>query len=167
ALDGVRVPAANLIGGEGEAFKIVMEGLSGGRIGVAAQALGIAESAFERALAYAKERKQFDRPISELQAIQFKLADMHTRIESSRLLTYRAAWLKEHKRPFTSESAMCKLHASETAAFVTDEAIQIHGGYGYIAEFEVERMYRDARITRIYEGTSEVQRLIIAKMLLS
>ncbi len=167
ALDGVRVPAANLIGSEGQGFKIVMEALGGGRIGVASQALGIAEGAFERALAYSKERKQFGHPICDMQAIQFKLADMWTRIETSRLLTYRAAWLKENQKPYTSESAMCKMHASETAAFVTDEAIQIHGGYGYIAEFEVERMYRDARITRIYEGTSEVQRLIIAKSLLS
>jgi butyryl-CoA dehydrogenase len=166
ALDGVRVPASNLIGAEGDGFRIVMEGLGGGRIGVASQALGIAEAAFDRALAYSKERKQFGRPIGEMQAIQFKLADMWTRIETSRLLTYRAAWLKEHQRSYTLESAMCKLHASETAAFVTDEALQIHGGYGYIAEFDVERMYRDARITRIYEGTSEVQRLIIAKMLL-
>lgn len=166
ALDNVRVPLGNLIGSEGHGFKIVMEGLNGGRIGVASQALGIAEGAFERSLAYAKERKAFGRPICELQAIQFKLADMATRIETSKLLTYRAAWLKEHKRSFTMESAMCKLHASETAAFVTDEAIQIHGGYGYITDFEVERMYRDARITRIYEGTSEIQRIIISKMLL-
>ncbi len=167
ALDGVRVPCGNLIGVEGQGFKIAMEALSGGRIGVASQALGIAEGAFDRALAYAKERTQFGHPISETQAIQFKLADMATRIETSKLLTYRAAWLKEMKRSYTMESAMCKMHASETASFVTDEAIQIHGGYGYITDFEVERMYRDARITRIYEGTSEIQRLIIAKMLLS
>lgn len=166
ALDAVRVPEANLVGAEGQGFKIVMEALGGGRIGVASQALGIAEGAYDLAVAYAKERTQFGRPICELQAIQFKLADMLTRIESSRLLTYRAAWLKEHHRSYAMESAMCKVHASETAMFVTDEAIQIHGGYGYIAEFEVERMYRDARITRIYEGTSEIQRLIIAKSLL-
>jgi butyryl-CoA dehydrogenase len=166
AFDNVRVPAENLIGGEGLGFKIVMEGLNGGRIGVASQALGIAEAAFERALAYSKERTQFGTRIGSLQAIQFKLADMFTRIETSKLLTYRAAWLKGHHKPYTMESAMCKMHASETAAFVTDEAIQIHGGYGYIAEYEVERMYRDARVTRIYEGTSEVQRLIIAKALL-
>jgi butyryl-CoA dehydrogenase len=166
ALDNVRVPAENLLGEEGQGFKIAMETLNGGRIGVASQALGIAEGAFERALAYSKERKQFGKLISEMQAIQFKLADMYTRIETTRLLTYRAAWLKEQKRPCAMESAMCKMYASETATFVADEAIQIHGGYGYISEFEVERMYRDARITKIYEGTNEVQRIIIAKMLL-
>jgi butyryl-CoA dehydrogenase len=166
ALDSVRIPVDNLLGREGEGFKIAMETLNGGRIGVAAQALGIAEGAFARALAYAKERKQFGKPIGELQAIQFKLADMYTRIEASRLLVQRAAWLKEQKKSSIIDSAMCKMHASETAAFVTDEAIQIHGGYGYITEFEVERMYRDARITRIYEGTNEVQRIIISKTLL-
>jgi len=141
--------------------------LNGGRIGIAAQALGIAEGAFERSLAYAKERKQFGQPISELQAIQFKLADMYTRIETSRLVVYRSAWLKDNKKPYAADSALCKLHASETATFVTKEAIQIHGGYGYISEYEVERMYRDAKITEIYEGTSEVQRLIISRSLLS
>jgi butyryl-CoA dehydrogenase len=144
-----------------------METLNGGRIGIAAQALGIAEGAFERALGYSKERKQFGHPLSELQAIQFKLADMYTRIETSRLLVYRSAWLKDNKRPFATESAMSKLHASETATYVTKEAIQIHGGYGYVSEYEVERMYRDAKITEIYEGTSEVQRLIISRALLS
>ncbi|MGE5313994.1 MAG: acyl-CoA dehydrogenase family protein [Acidobacteriota bacterium] len=166
ALDHVRVPASNLLGAEGQGFRIAMEGLNGGRIGVASQALGIASGAFERARTYARERKQFGKPIGELQAIQFKLADMFTRIETSRLLTYRAAWLKQRRQHFAMESAMCKLHASETAAFVTDEALQIHGGYGYITDYEIERMYRDARITRIYEGTSEIQRLIIAKTLL-
>jgi butyryl-CoA dehydrogenase len=167
SLKNLRVPAENLLGSEGQGFKIAMETLNGGRIGVAAQALGIAEGAFERSLAYAKQRKQFGRPISEFQAIQFKLADMYTGIETSKLLTYRAAWLKDNKKPYAAESAMCKLHASETATFVTKEAVQIHGGYGYITEYEVERMFRDAKITEIYEGTSEVQRLVISRALLS
>jgi len=167
AFNNLRVPAENLLGGEGQGFKIAMETLNGGRIGIAAQALGIAEGAFERALAYSKERKQFGHPISELQAIQFKLADMYTRIETSKLIVYRSAWLKENKMPYAVDSAMCKLHASETATYVTKEAIQIHGGYGYVTEYEVERMYRDAKITEIYEGTSEVQRLIISRALLS
>jgi butyryl-CoA dehydrogenase len=167
AFSDLRVPAENLLGSEGQGFKIAMETLNGGRIGIAAQALGIAEGAFERALAYSRERKQFGHPISELQAIQFKLADMYTRIETTKLIVYRSAWLKENKKPYATESAMCKLYASETATFVTKEAIQIHGGYGYITEYEVERMYRDAKITEIYEGTSEVQRLIISRALLS
>jgi butyryl-CoA dehydrogenase len=167
AFNNLRVPAENLLGSEGQGFKIAMETLNGGRIGIAAQALGIAEGAFERALAYSKERKQFGHPLSDLQAIQFKLADMYTCIETSRLLAYRSAWLKDNKKPFAAESAMAKLHASETAMFVTKEAIQIHGGYGYVTEYEVERMYRDAKITEIYEGTSEVQRLIISRALLS
>jgi butyryl-CoA dehydrogenase len=167
AFNNLQVPAENLLGNEGQGFKIAMETLNGGRIGIAAQALGIAEGAFERALAYSKERKQFGHPISELQAIQFKLADMYTRIETSKLIVYRSAWLKENKKPYAADSAMSKLHASETATYVTKEAIQIHGGYGYITEYEVERMYRDAKITEIYEGTSEVQRLIISRALLS
>ena len=167
ALDNVRVPAENLLGQEGEGFKIAMDTLNGGRIGIAAQALGIAEGAFERALAYSKERKQFGAPICDLQAIQFKLADMWTRIETSKLLTYKAATLKDARKNYTMESAMCKMHASETATYVTKEAIQIHGGYGYIADYEVERMFRDAKITEIYEGTNEVQRVVISKLLLS
>jgi butyryl-CoA dehydrogenase len=167
AFNNLRVPQENLLGSEGQGFKIAMETLNGGRIGIAAQALGIAEGAFERSLRYAKERKQFGQPISELQAIQFKLADMYTRIETSRWVVYRSAWLKDNKKPYAADSALCKLHASETATFVTKEAIQIHGGYGYISEYEVERMYRDAKITEIYEGTSEVQRLIISRNLLS
>jgi butyryl-CoA dehydrogenase len=163
AFNNLRASAENLLGNEGQGFKIAMETLNGGRIGIAAQALGIAEGAFERALAYSRERKQFGHPLSDLQAIQFKLAD----IETSRLLVYRSAWLKDTKRPFAAESAMSKLHASETATYVTKEAIQIHGGYGYVTEYEVERMYRDAKITEIYEGTSEVQRLIISRALLS
>ncbi len=167
ALNNLRLPASCLLGSEGQGFKIAMETLNGGRIGVSAQALGIAEGAFERARNYSKERVQFGRPIREQQAIQFKLADMYMRIETSRLAVYQAAWLKGNKKPYILESALCKLHASETATFVTKEALQIHGGYGYVTEYEVERMYRDAKITEIYEGTSEVQRLIIAKALLS
>jgi butyryl-CoA dehydrogenase len=167
AFNNLRVPARNLLGSEGQGFKIAMETLNGGRIGIAAQALGIAEGAFDRALVYSKERKQFGHPISELQAIQFKLADMYVRIETSRLVVYRSAWLKDNHKPYAADSAMSKLHASETAAFVTREAIQVHGGYGYMTEYEVERMFRDAKITEIYEGTSEVQRLIISRMLLS
>jgi butyryl-CoA dehydrogenase len=167
AFDDLRVPAENLLGQEGQGFKIAMDTLNGGRIGIASQALGIAEGAFERALAYSKERKQFGQPISEFQAIQFKLADMWTRIETSKLITYKAACLKDAKKNYTMESAMCKLHASETATFVTKEAIQIHGGYGYIVDYEVERMYRDAKITEIYEGTNEVQRVVISKLLLA
>jgi butyryl-CoA dehydrogenase len=167
ALDNVRVPAANLLGLEGQGFKIAMDTLNGGRIGIASQALGIAEGAFERALAYSKERKQFGHPICELQAIQFKLANMYARIETSKLMTYKAACLKDAKKNYTMESAMCKMLASEAATFVTTEAIQIHGGYGYIVDYEVERMFRDARITEIYEGTNEVQRVVISKLLLS
>ena len=167
ALDDVRVPVANLLGEEGQGFKVAMETLNGGRIGIASQALGIAEGAYELALAYAKERKQFGAPISKLQAIQFKLADMYSRIEASRLLVYRAAWMKDNEMNYAMDSAMCKLYAAETAMYVTKEAVQIHGGYGYIVEYEVERMYRDAKITEIYEGTSEVQRVVIAKALLS
>ncbi len=167
ALDNVRVPLKNLLGQEGKGFNIAMDTLDGGRIGIASQALGIAEGAFERSVAYSKERKQFGQTISSFQAIQFKLADMYARIETSKLLIYKATWLKDHKKKFSLESALCKLHASETATFVTKEAMQIHGGYGYIADYEIERMYRDAKITEIYEGTSEVQRIVIAKQLLS
>jgi butyryl-CoA dehydrogenase len=167
ALDDVRVPVANLLGEEGKGFKVAMETLNGCRIGIASQALGIAEGAYDIALAYAKERKQFGAPISQLQAIQFKLADMYSRIEASRLLVYRAAWMKDNKMNYAMDSAMCKLFAAETSMYVTKEAVQILGGYGYVVEYEVERMYRDAKITEIYEGTSEVQRIVIAKALLS
>ncbi|HBA88194.1 MAG TPA: acyl-CoA dehydrogenase [Geobacter sp.] len=167
AFDSVRVPVENLLGQEGQGFKIAMDTLNGGRIGIASQALGIAEGAFDLALAYSKERKQFGHPICELQAIQFKLADMYARIETSKLMTYKAACLKDAKKSYTMESAMCKMLASEAANFVTKEAIQIHGGYGFICDYEVERMYRDAKITEIYEGTNEVQRVVISKLLLS
>jgi butyryl-CoA dehydrogenase len=167
ALDEVRVPAENLLGSEGQGFRIAMDTLNGGRIGIAAQALGIAEGAYERALAYSKERKQFGAPICDNQAIQFKLADMYARIEAAKLVTYKAAWLKESGKSYQLESALCKMLASEAATYVTKEAIQIHGGYGFICDYEVERMYRDAKITEIYEGTNEVQRVVISKLLLS
>jgi len=167
AFDNLRVPVENLLGKEGKGFNVAMDALNGGRIGIASQALGIAEGAFERALAYSKERKQFDQAISEFQAIQFKLADMYARIETSKLMIYKAAWLKDNRMNYTMESAMCKMLASEAATYVTKEAMQIFGGYGYICDYEIERMYRDAKITEIYEGTNEVQRVIISKLLLS
>ncbi|MCM0084205.1 acyl-CoA dehydrogenase [Geomonas sp. Red32] len=166
AFDDLRIPASNLLGSEGQGFKIAMETLNGGRIGIASQALGIAGGAFDRALSYSKERKQFGAPLSDLQAIQFKLADMYSKIEMAKLLTHKAAWMKDSKLNYAMESAMCKMCASEAATWVTKEAVQIHGGYGYIADYEVERMYRDAKITEIYEGTNEVQRVVISKMLL-
>lgn len=166
ALDNVKIPKKNLLGAEGDGFKIGMETLNGGRIGIAAQALGIAQGAFARAVDYAQVRKQFGKPISAFQAIQFKIADMATRIEASQLITYKAAWLKDQKKTNARESAMAKMYASETATFVANEALQIHGGYGYICETEMERFYRDAKITEIYEGTNEVQRIVIGKMLL-
>jgi butyryl-CoA dehydrogenase len=167
ALDDLRIPVENLLGVEGKGFNVAMDTLNGGRIGIASQALGIAEGAFERALAYSKERKQFDQSISEFQAIQFKLTDMYARIETSKLMVYKAAWLKDNKKNYTMESAMCKMLASEAATYVTKEAMQIFGGYGFICDYEIERMYRDAKITEIYEGTNEIQRTIIAKMLLA
>ena len=172
AFSDVKIPEENLLGKEGEGFKIAMDCLDGGRIGIAAQALGIAEGAFERALAYSKERKQFGKPISEQQAIQFKLADMAMRIEASKMLVYESAWIKDNLKNGASmndliiKSSMAKAFASETATYVTKEAIQIFGGYGYVTEYEVERMYRDAKITEIYEGTNEIQRVVISKMLL-
>ncbi|MCK4502371.1 MAG: acyl-CoA dehydrogenase family protein, partial [Desulfuromonadales bacterium] len=166
ALDDVRIPAENMLGEEGQGFKIAMDTLDGGRVGIASQALGIAEGAFERSVEYAKERKQFGKPISSLQAIQFKLADMYSKIETSKLMTYKAAWMKDAKLEYSMESALCKMLASEAATYVTKEAVQIHGGYGYICDYEVERMYRDAKITEIYEGTNEVQRVVISKQLL-
>ncbi len=166
ALDDVRIPAENLLGEEGRGFNIAMDTLNGGRVGIASQALGIAEGAFDLALAYSKERKQFGKTISSLQAIQFKLADMYSKIETSKLMTYKAAWMKDAKLEYSMESAMCKMLASEAATYVTKEAIQIFGGYGFIVDYEVERMYRDAKITEIYEGTNEVQRVVISKQLL-
>jgi len=164
--DHVRVPAANRLGDEGRGFVIAMVALDAGRIGIGAQATGIAQAAFEAAVEYAKTRQQFGQPIAQFQAIQWMLADMATRIEAARLLTLNAALKKDSGERFTKEAAMCKLFASEMCTFVVDQALQIHGGYGYMKEYPVERYYRDARITRIYEGTSEVQRMVIANQIL-
>jgi alkylation response protein AidB-like acyl-CoA dehydrogenase len=162
----VKVPKENRIGEDGFGFKFAMRTLNGGRIGIAAQALGIAAGAYERSVAYAKERKAFGREISNLQAIQFKLADMATRIEAARLLIWKAAWQKDNGLEYTESASMAKLFASETAMWVTTEAVQIHGGYGYVKEYHVERLMRDAKITQIYEGTSEIQRLVISRCVL-
>jgi alkylation response protein AidB-like acyl-CoA dehydrogenase len=164
--DNVRLPEFNRLGQEGEGFKIAMMTLDGGRNGIAAQALGIAQGAFEHALAYAKERKQFGRPIADNQGISFKLADMATKIEAARLLTYQAAWLEDNNLPYGKASAMAKLFAGDTAMEVTTEAVQIFGGYGYTREYPVERFMRDAKITQIYEGTNEIQRLVISNYLI-
>ncbi len=161
--NNVKVPKSNRIGEEGFGFKFAMKTLSGGRIGIAAQALGIASGAYELASEYAKQRKAFGKEIYKHQAIAFKLADMATRIEAARLLVLRAAWLKDKGLSFDKESAMAKLYASETAMWVTTEAVQVHGGYGYVKEYHVERLMRDAKITQIYEGTSEVQRIVISR----
>ena len=160
------VPVENRIGAEGEGYKVALSTLDGGRIGIAAQATGIAQGAFETALKYSQERLAFGAPISQFQAIQFMLADMSTEIEAARLLLRRAAWKQDTGARFSMEAAMAKLFASEMATRVTHKAIQIHGGYGYSREYPVERMYRDARITEIYEGTSEIQRLVIAAWVL-
>ncbi len=162
----VRVPVENRIGEEGFGFAYAMETLNGGRIGIASQALGIAAGAYELALAYSKERKTFGKPICQHQAIQFKLADMATQIEAARLLVYKAAWLKDQGQDYTQASAMAKLYASEVAMSVTVEAVQVHGGYGYVKEYHVERLMRDAKITQIYEGTSEIQRIVISRGIL-
>lgn len=162
-----RIPAANRLGEEGQGFKIALHTLDGGRIGIAAQALGIAQGAFEAACDYAKERVQFGKPIARLQAIQWMLADMATEIEASRLLVRQSAWLKDRKMKYAKQSAMAKLFVAETAMRVCSKAIQIHGGYGYIKEYPVERHFRDAKITEIYEGTSEVQRLVISRAVLT
>ena len=162
----VKVPKENRIGEDGFGFKFAMKVLSGGRIGIASQALGIASGAYELALNYSKERKAFGAAIMEHQAIQFKLADMATRIEASRLLCLRAAWEKDQHEDFSLSSSMAKVFASETAMWTTTEAVQIHGGYGYVKEYHVERLMRDAKITQIYEGTSEVQRIVISRAIL-
>ena len=164
-LEGVRIPEDYLLGRRGEGFKQFMQVLDGGRISIGALSVGIAQAAFDAALAYAKERKQFGQPISKFQAIQFKLADMATEIELSRLAVYRAAWLKDQGLPFTRESAMAKLFASKTAVKAALEAIQVFGGYGYTREYPVERYLRDAKLMEIGEGTSEIQRLVIARQL--
>ncbi|MCC6839657.1 MAG: acyl-CoA dehydrogenase [Flavobacteriales bacterium] len=162
----VKVPKANRIGEDGFGFKFAMKTLAGGRIGIASQALGIASGAFELAVAYSKERKAFGKPISEHQAIAFKLADMATEIEAARLLCLKAAWLKDQHLDYDRASSMAKLFASEVAMRTTVEAVQVHGGYGYVKEYHVERLMRDAKITQIYEGTSEVQRIVIGRSVL-
>jgi alkylation response protein AidB-like acyl-CoA dehydrogenase len=164
--DHARVPAENLLGQEGEGFRIAMANLDTGRIGIAAQALGIAEAALEYAVAYAKERYQFGKPIIQNQGIAFKLADMATEVESARLLVYRAASLKDQGEATGLAASMAKKFASDTAMKVTTEAIQVFGGYGYTKEYPVERLFRDAKITQIYEGTNQIQRKVIAKHLL-
>ncbi|HCF72084.1 MAG TPA: acyl-CoA dehydrogenase [Syntrophomonas sp.] len=162
-----RLPKENLLGQIGQGFKIAMQTLDGGRIGIAAQAVGIAQGAYEAALEYAKTRIQFGKPLVKQQAIAFKLADMALDIESARLLTHRAAWKKGEGLPFSVDAAMAKVKASETAMWVTTQAVQIHGGYGYTREFPVERMMRDAKITEIYEGTSEIQRIVISNNIIN
>ena len=158
-----RVPAANRLGEEGEGFKIAMTTLDYGRVGIGAQALGIAQGAMERAIAYSLEREQFGKKINEFQAIQFKISDMAVEIDATRLLLYRAAWMQDRGENFTAESAMAKLFASQTAMKTANQAVQIFGGYGYMREFEIERFMRDAKITEIYEGTSEIQKIVIAR----
>jgi len=160
------VPVENRIGNEGEGYKVALSTLDGGRIGIAAQAVGIAQGAFEEALKYSRQRTAFGQPIADFQAIQFMLADMATEIDAARLLTRKAAWKQDTGARFSMEASIAKLFASEMATRVTHKAIQIHGGYGYSREYPVERMYRDARITEIYEGTSEIQRLVIASWVL-
>lgn len=162
-----KVPAANLIGEENKGFKYAMMLLDGGRIGIAAQSLGIAEAAFAEALRYSQERKQFDQAICEFQAIQGMLADMATEIEAARYLIFRAGSLKDDGEPYSKEAAMAKLYASEMSNRVVNQALQIHGGYGYVKDYAIERIYRDQRITQIYEGTSQIQRGVIAKLLLN
>ena len=162
----VKVPKENRIGPDGFGFKFAMKTLAGGRIGIASQALGIASGAYELSLKYSKERKAFGKEISQHQAIQFKLADMATRVEASRLLCLKAAWEKDQGQDYTLSSSMAKVYSSETAMWAAVEAVQIHGGYGYVKEYHVERLMRDAKITQIYEGTSEVQRIVISRSIL-
>jgi butyryl-CoA dehydrogenase len=166
SLEGCHVPEESLLGQENDGFKIALSSLDGGRIGIAAQSLGIAQGCLEESLAHAKQRRQFGRTIAEFQAIQWMLADMATEIDAARLLTYRAAWLLQQKRSVTKEAAMAKLFASETANRIAYKAVQIFGGYGYTKDVAVERFFRDARITTLYEGTSEIQRLVIARRLI-
>jgi alkylation response protein AidB-like acyl-CoA dehydrogenase len=165
--DDVRIPASSLLGEEGQGFKIAMMALDGGRIGIASQAVGIAQAALDEAAAYAKDRKQFGKPIGDFQGIQWPLADSRTELEAARLLTLRAAWLKEQGRPFTREASMAKLFASEKANLIVGRCLQVHGGYGFVKDFPIERHYRDVRVTTIYEGTSEIQRTVIARSELS
>jgi alkylation response protein AidB-like acyl-CoA dehydrogenase len=162
----VKVPKENRIGDDGFGFKFAMKTLNGGRIGIASQALGIASGAYELALQYSKERKAFGKEISKHQAIQFKLADMITEIEAARLFCLKAAWLKDNDKDYSMASAMAKLFSSQVAMDITIEAVQVHGGYGYVKDFHVERLMRDAKITQIYEGTSEIQKIVISRELL-
>ena len=162
-----RVPVGNLLGKSGQGLKIGLAALDAGRIGIAAQALGIAQAAFEDSVSYARERQQFNKPIAKFQTIQNYLADMATRIDASRLLLYRAAAVKDSGKSFSAEASMAKLHCSATARKVTDLAVQIHGGYGYSKEYDVERYFRDAKVTEIYEGTSEIQKMVIARHILN
>lgn len=164
--ENCRIPKENMLGEDGKGFKIALQTLDGGRIGIAAQALGIAQGAFEQALNYSKVREQFGKPIGSFQGMSWMLADMATRIEAARMMVYRAAYLKDAGEPYSKEAAMAKLYASETAMWVTTKAVQVFGGYGYTREYPVERMMRDAKITEIYEGTSEVQRIVIAANIL-
>ena len=165
--DNCRVPASSLLGEENKGLKVALATLDGGRIGIAAQAVGIAEGALDEAVRYAKERVQFGRPISELEGIQFMLADMATEVEVARTMLFRVAWMKEsHTQKFTKEAAMIKLYASEMAHRVCHKALQVHGGYGFMKEYKIERLYRDQRITEIYEGTSEIQKCVIARSIL-
>jgi butyryl-CoA dehydrogenase len=165
AFEGCRVPAANLLGDEGQGYRIALSGLEGGRIGIAAQSVGMARAAFEAALRYAKEREAFGTRIFEHQAVQFRLADMATRLEAARQLILHAAALKDAGRPCLKEAAMAKLYASEIAERVCSDAIQVHGGYGYVADFPVERIWRDVRVCQIYEGTSDIQKILIGRAL--
>src|SRR5437867_2812086 len=165
-LEDCRVPKENLLGQPNYGFTNALKTLDGGRISIAALGVGIAQGAYEEALTYAKERKQFGKPIGDFQAVQFMLADMALRVDAARMLTYRAAWLKDHGEPYKKEASMAKLYASEAAMWITTKAIQVHGGYGYIKDYPVERMFRDAKLCEIGEGTSEIQRLVIARELL-
>jgi butyryl-CoA dehydrogenase len=163
---GCRVPGDQLLGEEGQGDRLFLKTLDGGRIGIGAMALGLAQAAYEAASVYAQSRHQFGRAIGTFQGVAFKIADMATEIDAARLLVYRAAWLKDQGRPFTTEAAMAKLYASEVSMRATNAAIQVHGGYGYVREYKVERYLRDAKLTEIGEGTSEIQRLVIARNLL-
>lgn len=167
AFSDMRIPVSQRLGEEGQGFKIAMQTLDAGRVGIAAQAVGIAQGAFEEALSYSQEREQFGRPIADFQAIQFYLADISTEIDAARLLTWKAAWAKDNQKRYSLEACQAKLFASEMAQRVTTRALQIHGGYGYVREYNVERYFRDARITEIYEGTSEIQKTVIANWLLT
>ncbi|MES2128093.1 MAG: acyl-CoA dehydrogenase family protein [Pseudomonadota bacterium] len=164
-LENCRIPAENLIGAEGQGYKIALSGLEGGRIGIASQSVGMARAAFEAALSYAKERESFGKPIFEHQSVQFKLAEMATKIEAARQLIWHAASMKDAGLPCLKEAAMAKLFASEMAERVVSDAMQVHGGYGYVADFPIERIYRDVRVCQIYEGTSDIQKILIARAL--